>query len=208
MANNNTLTIYIDAIADKFQKVLGSAIGDLNKFAEQAEKAGNTLSVAVSLPLALIGKKALESFGDVDALARGLATLEKNAGTLTARLKELDAIPNLGFKDAVKADLQLRTVLEQMYGIDGAAKTSKEAINVFNNALKLTGKGSEEFNRAIYGLQQMAGTEFPLGEDLNIIKEAIPQVTPLLNEAFGTARSDDLQKLKVSSQQVIDTIVK
>lgn len=208
MANNNTLTIYLDAIAEKFQKVLKAALGDLNKFGEQAEKAGNTLSIAISLPLGLISKKSLEAFGDVDALARGLATLEKNAGTLTARLKELDAIPNLGFKDATKADLQLRTVLEQMYGIDGAAKTSKEAINVFNNALKLTGKGSEEFNRAIYGLQQLAGTEFPLGEDLNIIKEAIPQVTPLLNEAFGSARSDDLQKMKISSQQVIDTIVK
>ena len=61
-------------------------------------------------------------------------------------------------------------------------------------------------NRAIYGVQQLANTDFPLGEDLNIIKDAIPQITPLLKEAFGTARSEELQKLGISSQQVLGVI--
>jgi len=203
----NRLVVYIDAVTENFRKALNSALSDLNNFGEKAEKAGSALSIGLSLPLAILSKKAVTAYGDMDAFSRGLATLEKNADSLTARLKELDAIPNLGFKDATKADLQLRTVLEQLYGIDGAANKSKAVIDTFNNSLKLVGKGSDEFNRAIYGIQQLANTEFPLGEDLNIIRDAIPQVTPLLNEAFGSARTEDLQKMKISSQQVIDTIV-
>jgi tape measure domain-containing protein len=201
------LVVYIDGITTGLQKALADASKNLKNFGENLEQSGTRLSVGLSLPLALFAKKAIDAYGDVDALSRGLATLEKNATTLTARLQKLDAIPNLGFKDAVKADLQLRTVLEQMYGIEGASKLSTKAIDNFNNALKLTGKGADEFNRVAYGLQQLANTEFPLGEDINIIKDALPQATTLLNEAFGTARSEDLQKLSITSKQVIDTLI-
>jgi hypothetical protein len=108
---NERLVVYIDGITKGLQDAISKATKDLKNFGENAEQFGTRLSVGLSLPLAIFGERALKAYGESDALSRGLATLEKNATTLTARLQKLDAIPNLGFKDAVKADLQLRTVL-------------------------------------------------------------------------------------------------
>jgi len=92
----------------------------------------------------------------------------------------------------------------QAIGMD--ADNARKILSQFGNAVATVGKGKAEFERAIYGVQQLANTDFPLGEDLNIIKDALPQVSNLLKEAFGTSRSDELAKMGVSSKQVLDTI--
>lgn len=175
-----------------------------------AENAAKYIGIGLSLPLALLGKTAVTTFGEMDGLRRGLATLEKDGASLQARLAKLDQIaklPGLGFKETIAGDIRLRTVLNSIYGVDKAAKMSERTMLGFGNAVALVGKGKGEFDRALYGVQQLANTPFPLGEDLNILKDAIPQVTPLLNAAFGTARSEDFKKLGISSKQVLETIL-
>ncbi|RYF13041.1 MAG: hypothetical protein EOO42_19385, partial [Flavobacteriales bacterium] len=88
-----------------------------------------------------------------------------------------------------------------------SAEKAEKSIKAFGNAVATVGGGRDQFERATYGLAQLANTEFPLGEDLNILRDAIPQVTPLLKEAFGSARSDELAKMGVSSAMVVDAIV-
>lgn len=205
------ITAILSAKVDAFVSGINQAATRLQKFGQDADKVGAALSIAVSAPLALLGRAAIKTAGEFDAMERGLASLEKNATTLEARLKTLTAIANLpgglGFKDAVAGDIRLRTVLNSIYGVEKAASLSERTLKGFSNAAALVGKGTAEINRALYGVQQLANTEFPLGEDLNIIKDALPQVSSILNEAFGTTRTEQLQKMKISSQQVFEAIL-
>jgi tape measure domain-containing protein len=116
------------------------------------------------------------------------------------KLKEIAKLPGLGLKEVVQGSVRLQT-------IGFSAEKARESMAAFGNAVATVGGGREQLEGALYGLQQLANTEFPLGEDLNIIKDAIPQVTPLLKEAFGTARTEDLQKLGITSEQVVNTII-
>lgn len=205
------LTAILSAKVDAFLSGINQAASKLQKFGQDADKIGAGLSIAISAPLALLGRTSLKTAGEFDAMERGLASLEKNATTLEARLKTLTAVANLpgglGFKEAVAGDVRLRTILNSIYGVEKAANLSVKTLRGFSNAAALVGKGQVEISRALYGVQQLANTEFPLGEDLNIIKDAIPQVSAILNEAFGTTRTQQLQKMKVSSQDVFEAIL-
>ncbi|MEA5251547.1 tape measure protein, partial [Xanthomonas fragariae] len=145
---------------------------------------------------------AIKSFGEIQSLQKGLEAVMGSAaaaGSEFDKLKEVAKLPGLGLEEAVKGSINLQSI-----GID--AEKSRNILLQFGNAVATVGKGRAEFERAIYGVQQLANTDFPLGEDLNIIKDAIPQITPLLKEAFGTARSEELQKLGITSQQVLGVI--
>lgn len=205
------LTAILSAKVDAFINGINQAQSKLQKFGQDAEKIGAGLSIAISAPLALLGRASIKTAAEFDSLERGLASLEKNATTLEARLKTLTAVANLpgglGFKEAVAGDVRLRTILNSIYGVEKAANLSVKTLRGFSNAAALVGKGQVEISRALYGVQQLANTEFPLGEDLNIIKDAIPQVSAILNEAFGTTRTEQLQKMRISSQQVFEAIL-
>lgn len=205
------LTAILSAKVDAFINGINQAQSKLQKFGQDAERIGAGLSIAISAPLALLGRASIKTASEFDSLERGLASLEKNATTLEARLKTLTAVANLpgglGFKEAVAGDVRLRTILNSIYGVEKAANLSVKTLRGFSNAAALVGKGQVEISRALYGVQQLANTEFPLGEDLNIIKDAIPQVSAILNEAFGTTRTEQLQKMRISSQQVFEAIL-
>lgn len=205
------LTAILSAKVDAFISGINQAQSKLQKFGQDAERIGAGLSIAISAPLALLGRASIKTAAEFDSLERGLASLEKNATTLEARLKTLTAVANLpgglGFKEAVAGDVRLRTILNTIYGVEKAADLSVKTLRGFSNAAALVGKGQVEISRALYGVQQLANTEFPLGEDLNIIKDAIPQVSAILNEAFGTTRTEQFQKMKISSQQVFEAIL-
>lgn len=177
--------------------------GKFQKFGESATSAGQTLSLGLTAPILAFGAAALKSFGDIQSLKLGLVAVTgstQEAEKQFTKLAEIAKLPGLGLNEAVQGAINLQV-------IGFSAEKAQESLQLFGNAVATVGKGRVEFERAIYGLQQLANTEFPLGEDLNILKDAIPQITPLLKEAFGTSRSDDLQKLGISSAQLIDTIL-
>lgn len=164
---------------------------------------GATLTASVTLPIVGLATASIKAFGDIQALQKGLEAVAGStqlANKQFNELKEVAKLPGLGLEEAVKGSINLQAI-----GID--ANKSKNILLQFGNAVATVGKGRSEFERAIYGVQQLANTDFPLGEDLNIIKDALPQVSNLLKEAFGTSRSDELQKLGISSKQVLDVIL-
>lgn len=210
MANVN---VEISAKIDQFQKKLDEAKGDLKSFATDAGSSLKSLGTAIqsiAIPaglaagaIAAIGFSAVKSYGRLQSLEKGLAAV---AGSTDAAKKQLDdlrevaALPGLGLEEAIRGSISLQAI-----GI--SADEAKRSILQFGNAVATVGKGRAELDRALYGLQQLANTDFPLGEDLNIIKDAIPQVSKLLTEAFGANRSDELAKLGITSKQVVETIL-
>lgn len=175
----------------------------MQKIGDSLTSLGSTLSASITLPIVGLGTAAVKAYGDIQALQKGLEAVAGSAAEANRQfneLKEVSKLPGLGLKEAVKGSINLQSI-----GI--SANNAKNILLQFGNAIATVGKGREEFERAIYGVQQLANTDFPLGEDLNIIKDALPQVSNLLKEAFGTSRSDDLAKMGISSKQILDTIV-
>ena len=176
----------------------------LNRIGEQISSIGQKLTVGLTLPIIGLGAGALKAYGDIQPLQKGLEAVMGSAGDASKefeQLKVVSRLPGLGMEEAVRGSINLQAI-----GID--AEKSRKILSQFGNAVASVGKGKAEFERAIYGVQQLANTDFPLGEDLNIIKDALPQVSNLLKEAFGSSRSDELAKMGVSSKQVLDTITK
>lgn len=180
-----------------------SSIDRIGNLGQQLAGLGTTLTASLTLPIVGLATASVQAYGDIQALQKGLEAVMGSAERANAeftRLKEVAKLPGLGLEEAVKGSINLQSI-----GL--SAKNSRNILLEFGNAVATVGKGRAEFERAVYGVQQLANTDFPLGEDLNIIKDAVPQVSSLLKEAFGTSRSDDLQKLKVSSKEVLDVIL-
>ena len=179
-----------------------SKVGKIGQIGEQLSSIGQKMTVGLTLPIMALGAGALKAYGDIQSLQKGLEAVMGSAGAASKefdRLKEVAKLPGLGMEEAVRGSINLQAI-----GMD--ADKSRKILSQFGDAVASVGKGKAEFERAIYGVQQLANTDFPLGEDLNIIKDALPQVSNLLKEAFGTSRSDELAKMGVSSKQVLDTI--
>lgn len=209
-----SFTATIDAEISSFVKNISKAQARMDAFAEEVGKQvaeigrtmqsiGGALSIGVTAPLTALGAASLKAFGDVESLKNGLIALTGSAdeaGRQMARLTKLTDIPGLSLEALTKGSINLQT-------IGFSAEKAEKAMAGLGNAIALVGGGQQDFEGALYGLQQLANTEFPLGEDLNILKERLPQITPLLRDTFGTARTEELQKLKVTSAQVVDTII-
>lgn len=201
--SKHTFEVELLGKIDSFQRNMDAAQAKLEKFGAAAAKVGTFLTAAVTLPIVAVGTGAVRAFADIQKLKLGLEAVTGSAAEAEkqfGRLKEIAKLPGLGLEEAAKGTITL-----QVIGFE-AAKAERAMLG-FGNAVATVGKGKAEFERAIYGLSQLANTDFPLGEDLNIIKDAIPQVVPLLKEAFGTARTDDLQKLGITSARVVDAII-
>lgn len=180
-----------------------SSLGNLRNIGQQLAGLGAALTASITLPIVALAKESVQAYGDLQSLELGLEAVAGSAiyaGKQLGNLREIAKLPGLGLKEAVKGSINLQA-------IGYSAASSEKILSQFGNAVASVGKGRVEFERAIYGVTQLANTEFPLGEDLNIIKDALPQVSTLLKAAFGTSRTEDLQKLKVSSKQVMDVIL-
>lgn len=211
---NPKLEVVISAQIDQLQKGLATAQSNLSAFSAEAstklQRVGDAIkSVAIpagiaAAALGAMGLSAVRAYGRLEALEKGLAAVAGSTEAAKSQLndlREVAKLPGLGLEEAVRGSISLQAI-----GI--SADVAKNAILQFGNAVATVGKGRAELDRALYGLQQLANTDFPLGEDLNIIKDAIPQVSRLLDEAFGANRSDALAKMGVTSQQVVDVILK
>lgn len=199
----------IDKLRSGFKQAEQEVSGFVNRTGAQLKQLsdniglfGAGLTAGVTAPILALGKASLSAFADIDALKKGLTAVAgstEEAEKQFVRLTRIAELPGLGLEEVAKGTINLQA-------IGFTAEQAEKSLQVFGNAVATVGKGRVEFERAIYGLQQLANTDFPLGEDLNILKDAIPQITPLLKDAFGTARSDDLAKLGITSKQVVNVI--
>ncbi len=196
----------VEALRGQFN----GATADVRRFAQGAgelvqklQPLGTTLSLSVTAPIVALGVSSFNSAKQMDSLTRGLtavagssAEAEKQLG----RLKEIAKLPGLGFKEAIQGSISL-----QAAGI--SAQFAERALGAFGNALATVGKGKNELDLVNLALTQIANNEFLQGDELNQLREQVPQVTKLLKEAFGTVDTEKLKKAGITSKQVLDTLV-
>ncbi len=86
------------------------------------------------------------------------------------------------------------------------AATSCAFVWGFGNAVARAQGGPEEFAGVIYGLTQISSSTSILAEDLNIVKERLPELNDILLKTFGTNTAEGLRNLNISNTEFIDVI--
>lgn len=142
---------------------------------------------------------AMKSAGDLESLKMGLMTTAGSAEEMEKtlrRLQEVARLPGLGFEEAVRASVRLQAV-----GMD--ARLAERTIMAFSNALAAAGGSKEDLNGVMIALTQIASKSQISAEEINQLAERIPQIRQLLKDAFGSANTEEIQKMGLSPQQVI-----
>lgn len=190
-ATFDTLGRNLDAVSKK--------TADLRAGMTAVGTAGTAAFAVVSVGVGATIKAAAE----MENLKLGLVAVAGSAEEAErqfARLLVVAKLPGLGVREVTQASVDL-----QAAGVSAAE--AERSIKAFGNALATVGRGKVDLKDTLYGLRQMHTSGTILAEDLNIIKDRVPQVSKILTEAFGTARSEDLVQMGLSSREVIDAIV-
>ena len=157
-------------------------------FAGGAEAGGAALAIlargAVGATRAVILQAA-----SLERLTLGLRTLSPTIAEANAqygRLIKVSRLPGIDLTNALKASNQLVAI-----GIE--AEKATRIIQVFGNALALSGAGTFEIQRTIYGLGQLIADGVVLQRELNLITSRVPIATPILRQEFGGVRAEDVR---------------
>lgn len=202
MASIADLNVRLGLIYKDFDKGLETVERKLRSSGRRLSDLGDQLTVAISLPLAAAGAAAVKSAGDIESLQ---LALESQLGSTEKARKELELLrqealkPGLGFEQAVRASVSLQAV-------GFSAEKARKITSEFGNALANAGKGAQELDGVILALTQIQAKGIVSAEEINQIAERLPNIRTLMQQAFGTASSEAIQKLGISSQQFIEGI--
>ena len=202
MASIADLNVRLGLIYKDFDKGMDQVKRRMRKDGRELSQLGDQLTVAISLPIAAAGAAAVKSAGDIESLQ---LALESQTGSAEAARKELELLriealkPGLGFEQAVRGSVALQAV-------GFSADKARKIISEFGNGLAVAGKGAAELDGVILALTQIQSKGIVSAEEINQIAERLPQIRTLMQAAFGTASSEAIQKLGISSTQFIEGI--
>jgi tape measure domain-containing protein len=188
----------------QFRSQLQAAARDSQKMASQFSSAGQTMTLGLTAPLLGLGAASLKTFGDLEALKKGLISVMGSATAAESefeKLKEVAKLPGLGLEEAVRGSVNL-----QAAGF--SADEARTSLLAFGNALATVGKGKRELDLVTLALTQLNNKERGFGQDLRQITEQLPQLRAALTAAFGTADSEKIAELGVTGKQVVQLITK
>jgi tape measure domain-containing protein len=115
------------------------------------------------------------------------------------RLAELAEAPGLGFDQVVSGSTRLQAV-----GL--SAKQAEETILEMGNALALVGGGKDQLDGVLLALTQIVAKGTVSAEEINQIAERLPQIRRLMEDAFGTADTEALQKMGIGAEEFIAAV--
>jgi len=191
------------AATDKAASGLAKRFKELEKAGASITRIGAGLSLSITAPLALLGKRAIETAKDFDSLTRGMTAVMKSSEAATAeisKLKEVAKLPGLGFKEAIQGSINL-----QAAGL--SADLARRSLGAFGNALATVGKGKAELDGVGLALSQISSKGKVSAEEINQLAERVPQIRKVMEAAFGTADTEKLQKQKITATDFITKIV-
>ncbi len=158
------------------------------------------VGVAMMLPV----RQVITAFSEFDSLQRGmLAVMSNNINAVKSeifRLNDVAKLPGLGFKEALQGSINL-----QAAGL--SADLARRALMGFGNALATVGRGKAYLDGVNLALSQIMSKGKVMAQEINQIAERVPQIRVMMKNAFGTADTEVLGKMGLSSQQFIEKIV-
>jgi tape measure domain-containing protein len=160
---------------------------------------GSTMTQSLTLPLLGVGAASLKAFADMEKLENGLIAI---MGSTQGAKEELDKLrvvaenPGLALPQVVQASASLQSV-----GM--SADAARETITQFGNAVARSGGGAEQFSGVTLALSQISAVGKVTQEDLNQIKERLPEFARVMKEEFGTVTAEGIRAIGVSSEDFI-----
>ncbi len=187
-----------------------------NKLNEETKKAKTftqkygdglkTVGIAAGIVAAgstLMARSFITAAIKMEKLNLSLKTVAGSAEEATrqlASLREIAKLPGLALPEAISASISLQAV-----SID--AEKAEEILMSFGNAIATVGRGREALAGVVLNLTQIAAKGRVMGDDLRQIANWLPQIRKGLLDAFGTASSEDLQKMGVTAEAFFDAMI-
>lgn len=194
------LNVRLGVIFD--EKTLAATEKALRRSGEKLSRIGSDLTLSLSAPLGLFGGAAIKAAGDLESLTLALQSQLGSAEKASAELEKLTKVaenPGLGLEQAVGASIRLQ-------GVGIAANDAREIIKQLGNSVASVGFGAENFDSVTKQFTQMIAKGRVLQEDLSIIAENMPNITTLMQKAFGTQSAEGLRALNVGAKEFIQGI--
>ena len=180
-------------------KELGKVEKSMTKFGQNMSNLGSTLTQSLTLPIIGVGAAALKSFADMEKLENGLIAImgsSEGAAVELEKLRKVAENPGLALPEVVKASASLQSV-----GMN--ADAARETITQFGNAVARAGGGAEQFDGVVLALSQISAVGKVTQEDLNQIKERLPEFARVMKEEFGVVTAEGIRELGISSEEFI-----
>jgi tape measure domain-containing protein len=196
--------------ADQVKSDANEVANSLKKVAmaemASAGAAGIAIAAIVALGAAIVKvtKYSAEQAIAFDSNIRGLAAYAESTNSLRAqvgRLEQMAKAPGLGFDQLIQGVTRLEAA-------GFSAKQAEGALKQFGNALALVGGQKSDLEGVALALTQIKSKGVISAEEINQIAERVPQVRQAMKAAFGTASSEEIQKLGITASQFVDGITK
>ena len=177
-----------------------NAISRWSTQANKAARAGERYRESAELAAVALGLAARNTTNLVKAQIQGAANLERLLIGLDAITGSLDAA-NAQYRDLIQVSrlpgINIENSLRATLQLQALGKTGEESTRIirgFGNALALSGRSPRELGQVINAIRQMSGEGKILQEDIAIITTRIASLIPLMQEAFGGTRAEDVRK--------------
>lgn len=200
----NDATVKFGYDGSALNRGLAQQEGKIKRFASSTESSFRGAQAAIgALGLGILAREGVQVVATFDRMQRGMTTLEGSASGAKQRMEELreaSKLPGLEFEQAVQGDIRLRSV-----GV--SAELSKKAIIEMGNALSLAGGTASDLDGVVLALTQIISKGKVSAEEINQIAERVPQVRAVMQDMFGTADTETLQKMNIDAETFVSTLV-
>lgn len=159
-------------------------------------------SIIAAVGLTKFSADIISAATKMDSMNKSLLSIEKSQNKVNERMaqfKEIAKDPGLGLKQMTDGYIRLVNASVK-------ADTSIKLMRELGNAIALVGGGAEQLDRVTYQFAQMSSKGKVMAEDLMVISDSLPQIRKLMQEAFGTADTEKLQKMGVNAETFISKI--
>jgi len=199
MAGGSTLMLKLGIDVSNLSRELGKVESQMARFGGKMQSIGSTMTQSITLPLLGVGAASLKAFADMEKLENGLIAImgsSEGASVELDKLRKVAENPGLALPQVVQASASLQSV-----GM--SADAARETITQFGNAVARSGGGAEQFSGVTLALSQISAVGKVTQEDLNQIKERLPEFARVMKEEFGTVTAEGIRAIGVSSEDFI-----
>lgn len=204
MANGAKMMLKLGIDVSDLSRELGKVETAMARFGSKMQSIGSTMTQSLTLPIIGIGTASLKAFADIEKLQNGLTAIMGSSEAAAVELEKLRKVaenPGLALPEVVKASSALQSV-----GM--SADQARETITQFGNAVARSPKpDAETFSGVTLALAQMSAVGKVTQEDLNQLKERLPEFADVMKNEFGTATAEGIRSMGLSSEDFIKRTV-
>ena len=148
-------------------------------------------------------KGAIDAAVSFDSMQRALATTVGSTEELNAQMDRLRKV-------ALSPGIDLKQTVSGFINLKAAKFTTKEAedgLRGIGNAVASVGAPAETVGRVVTAITQMANGLQVNQEELNQLREALPNFGMILERTFGTTNTDKIKNMGLSAREAAKQIL-